>query len=82
MSVVSRDFLKFPTYGGFHKCGSSKSSNLMGFSLINQQFWGTPMTMETPKWKNNTCFNHQPEGKYRGKLIPQKPQPLLHPLLP
>ena len=31
--------------------GTPKSSILMGFSLINQPFLGTPMTMETLIYK-------------------------------
>ena len=33
--------------------GTSKSSTLIGFSLINHPFWGTPVPpfMETPKWE-------------------------------
>ena len=37
------------TFGGFHKWWYlHKSSCLKGFSLINQAYGGTPMTMETP----------------------------------
>ena len=34
--------------------GTPKSSILMGFSLINQPFWGTPF-METPILVNDFC---------------------------
>ena len=45
-------------YGNLHMGGSinkgtPKSSNLMGFSLLNNRFWGTPMTTET-----STCDHH------------------------
>ena len=35
--------------GSIHGC-TSKSSIEMGFSIINHHSWGTPMTMETPRW--------------------------------
>ena len=29
--------------------GTPKSSILIGFSIINHPFWGTPLFLETPK---------------------------------
>ena len=41
--------------GCFQNRGTPKSSILIGFSIINHPFWGTPIFGNTHIWKNLCC---------------------------
>ena len=59
MLVIEGDYISRTLYGGSHKWGYPQIIHLhetFHYKLIiNHQFWGTPMAMETPIWMVLSC---------------------------
>ena len=82
------DFPLFPNYMGVSEnSGTSKSSILIGFSIINHPFWGTHIFGETPIWGflkwwvSPTTNGFFPQkwsalGVWKGGLTPLKETPI------
>jgi hypothetical protein len=59
-------------YGGFLKWGTPKSSILMGFSIINQPSWDTPILLKPPYIYIIYIYNisyHEYDDKHRVKRL-------------
>ena len=56
--------------------GTPKSSILIGFSIINNPFWGTPIFGNTHMIRSQVTIFHEAVSEWKGHVFTHSPGPI------